>query len=258
MIPICHLLKTFFAKKKVLLTLSSSEFSPHRPIAQSSLCYKRSSLKFAWVFGFRLLALDIFVAKCWEISYKCQTLLRLRQKELKTCTDPKSKPRQGGGWRGKRQENELHGADHCVFGQIGWSADAGAVVTQIISNQNIFGSDKADREANSWCSIVVGRNLWPNFADHKCRVSRGIRQHHKQVGDHNLAIPQFCTWPKLHWRSCEKFCFSFIIDCSLLQGGEAIGSLCLFRGSAGELHRSVQLQCTAIVVHCLKSDFASL
>ena len=54
--------------KKFSWLFSSSEFSSHRPIARSSLCYKRSSLKFAWVFGFRLLALHIFVAKCWEMS----------------------------------------------------------------------------------------------------------------------------------------------------------------------------------------------
>ena len=68
-------LKALLCPKILSWLFFSSEFSSHRPIARSSLCYKRSSLKFAWVFGFRLLALDIFVAKCWEISYKCQTLL---------------------------------------------------------------------------------------------------------------------------------------------------------------------------------------
>ena len=64
------------------------------------------------------------------------------------------------------------------------------VQRQTKTNQNIFKSDEAEREASS---IILGRNLWPDLANHKCRVSRGIRQHHKQVGDHNLTFPQFCA-----------------------------------------------------------------
>ena len=49
----------------------------------------------------------------------------------------------------QRKRKKDKDIDRCVLGQIGWSADAGAVVTLTNSNQNIVESDEADREANS-------------------------------------------------------------------------------------------------------------